>query len=653
MKSNLLITLFIIVTVSVLKGQMILEYNTNLSEGTSIILPLSGTVDVSVDWGDGNIELFTSSGNKDHTYSIDGIYTVEISGTLTHFGCNSISNSKLTQIIDFGNIGLTDLSYACYNANNLTQVPTQIPSTVTNLSYMFSHADIFNQDISEWDVSNVTDMSYLFYYAYSFNQPIGNWDVSNVTNMSSLFHYAYSFNQPIGNWDVSNVTNMSSLFYYAYSFNQPIGNWDVSNVTDMSSLFRNAMAFNQPIGSWDVGNVTNMSLMFCNADSFNQPIGNWDVSSVTDMKYMFYSNLPFNQNIDSWDVSNVTNMQSMFMQSGFNLKLGSWDVSNVTNMSQMFRRSNYDNDLDSWDVSNVTNMSEMFYQAVSFNKDISNWNVSNVTNMSRMFYQNYNFDQDIGYWDVSNVTNMVLMFNLVTLSTPNYDALLIGWSSQNLNPGIIFDGGYSQYSCAASAAHDILTGNPNNWIVTDGGYIEDEVDPTIICPSDYTIIADDESQTYTVQGTELDPLVFGDNCEGSFITNDFNSTTSLFNSVFNLGTTCVIWTVEDANGNQNTCSFNVTIETFTGIKDEYEKFFLLISPNPTNDYFTIDCSNLHENGDYSLKITNSLNQIVYSAPLENQQTRLNLSMQTSKGIYYVYLLDSDKQIIGIEKLVLQ
>ena len=39
----------------------------------------------------------------------------------------------------------------------------------TNMSSMFYNADVFNQDISDWDVSNVTDMSYMFYNADVFN----------------------------------------------------------------------------------------------------------------------------------------------------------------------------------------------------------------------------------------------------------------------------------------------------------------------------------------------------------------------------------------------------------------------------------------------------------------------------------------------------
>jgi surface protein len=47
----------------------------------------------------------------------------------------------------------------------------------------------FNEDISNWDVSNVTNMSWMFYDAESFNQDINKWDVSNVKDMSFMFVY--------------------------------------------------------------------------------------------------------------------------------------------------------------------------------------------------------------------------------------------------------------------------------------------------------------------------------------------------------------------------------------------------------------------------------------------------------------------------------
>ena len=60
-------------------------------------------------------------------------------------------------------------------------------------------------DISNWDMSNVTNMSFMFWHAQSFNQPLNKWNVSNVTNMAGMFKDATSFNQPLDKWNVSMV----------------------------------------------------------------------------------------------------------------------------------------------------------------------------------------------------------------------------------------------------------------------------------------------------------------------------------------------------------------------------------------------------------------------------------------------------------------
>jgi len=345
-------------------------------------------------------------------------------------------------------------------------------SSVTNMLWMFGGASSFNQNIGNWDVSSVPDMSYMFYGASAFSQPISNWDVSSVTNMRWMFGGASSFNQNIGNWDVSSVTNMLWMFGGASSFNQNIGNWDVSSVPDMSYMFYRASAFNQNISDWDVSSVTNMEGMFEGASAFNQNIGNWDVSSVTDMSGMF-SNSTFNQNIGMWNVSSVTDMSYMFYgASAFNQSISNWNVSSVTDMSYMFRdASSFNQNIGNWDVSSVTNMDEMFYCASSFNQPIGSWNVSSVTNMGSMFYQAYAFNQNIGTWNVSSVTDMSYMFNGVTLSTSNYDSLLLGWSQLTLQDSVSFDGGNSKYSAgAAVTARQSIIDN-FNWVITDDGQI--------------------------------------------------------------------------------------------------------------------------------------------------------------------------------------
>ena len=170
--------------------------------------------------------------------------------------------------------------------------------------------------------------------------------------------------------------------------------------------------------------VTDISSMFSGATAFNQPIGSWDVSKVTDMSYMFSGAYAFNQPIGSWNVSNVTTMFGMF------------------------------------------------YYATAFNQPIGSWNVSKVTSMRSMFQNAPAFNQPIGSWNVSKVTTMLGMFYGAGLSTANYDATLIGWSTITstetaLKPNVSFDAGNSKYCNGASARSSIAS--TYDWFITDGG----------------------------------------------------------------------------------------------------------------------------------------------------------------------------------------
>ena len=73
----------------------------------------------------------------------------------------------------------------------------------------------------------------------------------------------------------------------------------------------------------------------------------------------------------------------------------------------------------------MTKMNYMFHTATAFNQDISNWDTHNVTTMNNMFNGATSFDQNIGNWNVTNVSDMTSMFTSVTLSTYNYDKLLM------------------------------------------------------------------------------------------------------------------------------------------------------------------------------------------------------------------------------------
>jgi hypothetical protein len=73
--------------------------------------------------------------------------------------------------------------------------------------------------------------------------------------------------------------------------------------------------------------------------------------------------------------------------------------------------------------------------------------------MSRMFASASSFDQDISAWDVNQNTNFIRFMSDVTLSTINYDLLLLAWDTQG---AMSFSGtanfGLSKYTGGGEAA---------------------------------------------------------------------------------------------------------------------------------------------------------------------------------------------------------
>lgn len=142
---------------------------------------------------------------------------------------------------------------------------------------------------------------------------------------------------------------------------------------------------------------------------------------------------------------------------------------------------------------------------------------------------------------------------------------------------------------------------------------------------------------YTVSGLEFDPDNYWDNCAISSITNDYNSSSSLIDAEFNIGSTTVIWTAIDGSGNTNTCSCNIVISS-TDINTE-SILGLSIYPNPAKNYIIIKDENLIVKN-LNLSDINGKSMPI-SAIKENLTYDLNIS-ELSNGIYFINIETKDK-----------
>jgi photosystem II stability/assembly factor-like uncharacterized protein len=78
-----------------------------------------------------------------------------------------------------------------------------------------------------------------------------------------------------------------------------------------------------------------------------------------------------------------------------------------------------------------------------------------------------------------------------------------------------------------------------------------------------------------------------------------------------------------------------------------------VYPNPTSDQLIIDYGNYNSMNGYTLKITNSLGQTVYTTVVNQQQSSINLSTWTGSGIYFVNIIDPQSNTVEVKKIIVQ
>lgn len=142
------------------------ETEWTVAANTKITVPITGSVDVYIDYGDGTKESVTSE-NPTHTYSNAGTYTIKISGTCTSFTANTDAQNYITKLKKWGCLEAT--SYQFYNCTKLAgTIPsphTQSFKSVTSVCQLFRGcANLTGKipnDLLE-NATKLTNCAYLF-----------------------------------------------------------------------------------------------------------------------------------------------------------------------------------------------------------------------------------------------------------------------------------------------------------------------------------------------------------------------------------------------------------------------------------------------------------------------------------------------------------
>lgn len=149
----------------------------------------------------------------DPEFFVDKTVSVALDGNGTKISLNNIepgilSASRTITVDKFHDT----CNQQSFQVGELVKVPDVLPPHITDCGYMFTGAVNFNQDISEWDVSNVTNMACMFEKCSNFNQDIGGWDISNVVEFTLFLSGANAFDQDLSGWCVSNITEQPYSF---------------------------------------------------------------------------------------------------------------------------------------------------------------------------------------------------------------------------------------------------------------------------------------------------------------------------------------------------------------------------------------------------------------------------------------------------------
>lgn len=173
----------------------------------------------------------------------------------------------------------------------------------------------------------------------------------------------------------------------------------------------------------------------------------------------------------------------------------------------------------------------------------------------------------------------------------------------------------------------------------------DTIAPDISCLTDQVVDAG-ASNTYTVTGSEFDPVFEDDNCNYTVL-NDLTNSDILTGTELPAGNTTLKWIITDESGNKDSCSFEITVNAYTGVSP-VDGINVSVYPNPFKERVTVEFFTTKHST--RIDVMNVIGSQIYSAEIKESKNPVDLSMYPS-GFYYLKISDNDR--IFVIKLIKQ
>jgi surface protein len=394
---------------------------------------------------------------------------------------------------------------------------TSLDCSTWDTSNVTMFRSVFNQmravtsiDVSNWDTSSGSNFDYMFYLNDKVTSLTGIEDfrfrTSGNVGITFMFRDIRVFNGnnndgvlDLSGWNMTsaNLFSLSNTFRNMYLLTRlNLSNWDVSNVTTLSQVFLGSRELQtiDDIDTWNTLNVTDFRDVFHQCRSLTADVSSWNTSNGTLFAQAFYGLSKIgSQRIsgyDNWDLSSASstnnnsgraifaysvNGQSTFTD-GFP---SNWNFGNGRTLELAFRRTNFNETNITCNITtspSLLSCNQTFMEIGRYGADsitfTNNFDVSGVTDARYMFASNsspisaefgISFPSGTDWGSVTTFQNFLVN---TTLSSADYNALLIDIEASNQNNNVIFDAPLCAATGAGLTARNALI-NDHSWTIND------------------------------------------------------------------------------------------------------------------------------------------------------------------------------------------